>query len=47
MMISQDWSYNWEKFHVRLMHDPIHIREYKNANNKEVMKSGLHENSRI
>ena len=23
VMITQDWSYNWEKFHARIMHDPI------------------------
>jgi len=44
-MISQDWSYNREKFHVRILHDPIHIGEYKNVNKKEVMKGEFHENS--
>ena len=43
-MISQDWSYNWEKFHARILHDPIHIGEYKNVSKKEVMKDGLYEN---
>jgi len=45
VMISQDWSYNRKKFHARILHDPIHIGEYKNINKKEVMKGGLHENS--
>ena len=29
VMISQDWSCNRKKFHPRIMHDPIHIGEYK------------------
>ena len=45
VMISQDWSYNRDKFHARILHDPIHIGEYKNINRKEVMKSEFHENS--
>ena len=44
MMISQDWSYNWKKFQVRILHNPIHIGEYKNANKKEVLKGGFHKN---
>ena len=44
-MISQDWSYNRKNFHVRILHDPIHIGEYKNVNRKEVMNGGFHENS--
>ena len=40
-MISQDWSYNWKKFHARILHDPIHIGDY---NRKEVMKGGSYEN---
>ena len=43
-MISQDWSYNRKKFHARILHDPIHIGEYKNANMKEHIKGGFHEN---
>ena len=45
VMTSQDWSYNRKKFHARIMHDPTHIREYKNANKKEVIKGEFHENS--
>ena len=45
MMISQDWSYNQKKFHARILHDPIHIGEYKNANKKEDIKGEFHENS--
>ena len=44
-MIPQDWSYNREKIHARILHDPIHIGNYKNANRKEVMKGRFHENS--
>ena len=36
VMISQDWSYNGKKFHVRILYDPIHIGEYKNVNRKKV-----------
>jgi len=43
-MISQDWSYNWKKFHIRILHDPIHSGEYKNINRKEVTKGGFNEN---
>ena len=42
VMISQDWSYNREKFHARILHDPIHIGDYKNVNKKEVMKGGFY-----
>ena len=45
MMIFQDWSYNWKKFHARKLHDLIHIGDYKNVNRKEVMKGGFYENS--
>ena len=42
VMISEDWSYNWENFHVRILHNPICIGEYENANKKEVLKGGFH-----
>ena len=29
IMIFQDWSNNWKKFHARKLHDPIHIGDYK------------------
>jgi len=45
IMIFQDWSCNWEKFHARILHNPIHIGEYKNANKKEKIKGRFHENS--
>jgi len=45
VMISQDWSYNRKKFYTRILHDPIHIGEYKNANKKVKIKSRFHENS--
>ena len=35
MMISQDWSYNLKNFHARILHDLIHIGDYKNVNRKE------------
>ena len=44
-MISEDWLYNWKKYHARILHDPIHIEEYKNVNRKEVMKGEFYENS--
>ena len=44
VIIFQDWSYNWKKFHARKLHDPIHIGDYKNLKRKEVMKGGFHEN---
>ena len=34
MVIFENWSYNWNKFHVRILHDPIHIGEYNNVNKK-------------
>ena len=44
-MISLDWSYNWKKFYARILHDPIHIGEYKNANKKEKIKGEFHKKS--
>ena len=44
VMIPQDWSYNRKKFHARILHDPIHIGEYKNANKKKEIKGGFYEN---
>ena len=41
--ISQDWSYNWKKFHARILHDLNHIGHYKNVNKKEVMKGAFRE----
>ena len=37
-MIFENWSYNRDKFHVRILHDPIHIGDYNNVNKKEVNK---------
>ena len=45
VMISEDWSYNRKKFHATILHDPIHIGDYKNVTRKEVMKGAFHENS--
>ena len=45
VMISQDWHITGKKFHARILHDPIHIGEYKNVKKKEVIKGGFHENS--
>ena len=43
-MIFQDWSYNWDDFNVRILHDPIQSRGSNNANKKEVIKDGFLEN---
>jgi len=45
VMIFQDWSYNREKFHAKILHDPIHIGKYKNANKKEKIKCEFHKNA--
>ena len=37
-MICQDCSYKGDNFHDRILHDPIHIRDCKNINKKEVIK---------
>ena len=42
-MIFQDWSYNWDDFNVSVLHDPIHIKDYKYVNRKEVNKGGFRE----
>ena len=39
MIIFQDWSYNWDKFHARILYGPIHIRNCKNV--KEIIKGGF------
>ena len=43
LMIFQDWSYKGNKFHDRILHDPIHIGDYKYANINGVNKGGFHE----
>jgi len=40
-IIFQDWSYNRDSFIVRVLHDPIHLRDCKNVNKKEVIKGGF------
>ena len=35
-MIFQDWSYNQNNFHFRILHDPNQIGDSKNVNKKEV-----------
>ena len=44
-MIFQDWSYKGDNFHDRVLHDPIHIGDFKYVNNKEVIQGGFFENS--
>ena len=44
LMIFENWSYNRDKFHVKILHDPIHIGEYNNVNKKEVIKGGFLDN---
>ena len=41
VMILQDWSYEGDNFHDRILHDPIHIGDYKYINRKEVNKDGF------
>ena len=43
LMIFQDWSCKWSKFHDRIFHDPIHIGDCKYVNRKEVNKGGFRE----
>jgi len=43
VMIFKDWSCKGNKFHDRIFHDPIHIRDCKYINRKEVNKSGFPE----
>ena len=38
LIIFQDWSYKGNKFHDRIFHDPIHIRDCKYVNRKKVNK---------
>jgi len=40
-MIFKDWSYNWNDFNVRILHDPIQFGDNKNVNRKEIIKSGF------
>jgi len=35
-MVYQDWSYNWDDFHVRILHDSIHLGDNSNVNGLEV-----------
>jgi len=42
-MSFQEWSYNENNFHNRILHDPIHIGDCKSVNKKEVNKSVFHE----
>jgi len=42
-MIFQDWSYNWNSFNVRILHDPFHLGDFKNVK-KKVIKSGFLDN---
>ena len=43
VMIFQDWSCKENKFHDRIFHDPIHIRDCNYVNRKEVNKGGFRE----
>jgi len=37
-MIFQNWSYNRDKFHVRILHDPNQIGDNNIVNRKEIIK---------
>jgi len=43
VMIFQDWSCKWNKFHNKIFHDPIHIGDCKYVNRKKVNKGGFRE----
>ena len=43
VMIFQDWTYNQDKFNVRILHDPIHVEDYKYIKRKEVIKDWFRE----
>ena len=43
VMIFQDWSYEGNNFHDRIIHDPIHIGDCNYINIKEVNKGRFHE----
>ena len=43
VMIFQDLSCKGIKFHDNILHDPIHIGDYKDVNRKEVNKGGFHD----
>ena len=43
-MIFQDWSYNRDSFNIKVLHDPIHLWNYKNVNKKEVIKGRFLDN---
>ena len=38
VMIFQEWSCKGNNFHDRILHDPIHIGDFKYVNRKEVNK---------
>ena len=42
-MIFQDWSYNRDDFHVRILYDHNQIGDNNNVNRKEVIKGGFFE----
>ena len=37
VMIFQEWSYNRDKFNIRILHDPIHVGDCKYVNRKKVI----------
>jgi len=43
VIIFQDWSYEGNNFHNRILHDPIHIGDCKYVNRKEVNKDEFRE----
>jgi len=43
LMIFQDWSCKRNKFHDRILHDPIHIGDCKYVNKKEINKGRYRE----
>ena len=45
-MIFKDWSYNWDNFNVRILHDPIQFGDDKYVNREVVIKGGFIENPR-
>jgi len=42
-MIFQDWSYNRDDFHVRILHDTNQIGDNNNVNKKKLIKDEFHQ----
>ena len=46
VIIYENWLYNRDKFHFRILHDHIYEGVNKNVNKKEVIKGGFQDNPR-